>query len=140
MKRKWLWLPIGAVVVLVVLFMAWTNSKAGVISHVQKNLAALEIYAENCMEHPEGYVNYNGWNTSYRAHYSIVTFQVSYLGFGSQSDERGFYYSPDGQPKDFGCDLGQEQREQQILFLGEGDNYVLTEQIAPNWFWYEQHW
>lgn len=140
MKQKWLWLPIGAVVVLVVLFVAWTNSKAGVISHVQKNLAALEIYAENCMDRPEDYVNYNGWNTAYRAHYDVVTFQVSYLGFGSQSDEKGFYYSPDGQPKDFGCDLGQASTESGIRFLGEGDNYVETEPIAENWFWFEQHW
>ena len=105
-----------------------------------RNLEKLEVYAQNCMEDPGTYVNYNGWNTSYRTHYDAVVYQISYLGFGSQANEKGFYYSPDGQPKDFGCDLRQEQREHQILFLGEGDNYVLTEQIAPNWFWYEQHW
>ena len=140
MKRKWLWLPVLVAVLIAIGFSVWNHSKAGVISHVRRNLDELLHYAENCMAHPEDYVNYRGWNTSYRTHYGVVTFQVSYLGFGSQSDEKGFYYSPDGQVKDFGCDLGQEQREQQILFLGEGDNYVLTEQIAPNWFWYEQHW
>ena len=140
MKQKWIWLPVLVILVISIGVSAWINSKSGVISHVRRNLDKLEVYTQNCIEQPENYVNYNGWNTSYRAHYGVVTFQVSYLGFGSQSDEKGFYYSPDGQPKDFGCDLGQAQQEDQILFLGEGDNYVLTEQITPNWFWYEQHW
>ena len=140
MKRKWMWVPIIAIALCAIGFSAWAGSKAGVISHVRRNLDEMETYANGCMEHQDDYVNYNGWNTSYQTQYGVVTFQVRYQGFGSQSNEKGFYYSPDGQPKDFGCILGQEQREQQILFLGEGDNYVLTEQIAPNWFWYEQHW
>ena len=140
MKRKWIWIPIVVVVILAFAFLGWTNSRAGVVSHVRRNLDRLETYAINCAEHPGDYVNYNGWNTKYRAHYGVVTFQVSYLGFGSQADEKGFYYAPNGRPRTFGCDLGQEQREERILFLGEGDNYVLTEEIAPNWFWYEQHW
>jgi len=140
MKRKWIWIPILMILVISIGVSLWTNSKSGVISHVCRNLEKLEVYAQNCMEDPGTYVNYNGWNTSYRTHYDAVVYQISYLGFGSQANEKGFYYSPDGQPKDFGCDLRQEQREHQILFLGEGDNYVLTEQIAPNWFWYEQHW
>lgn len=140
MKQKWLWLPILTIVVLVGLFWGWTNSKAGVISHVRRNLEKLETYAENCLIEPENYVNYNGWNTQYKAYAGVVTFQVSYLGFGSQADEKGFYYAPDGQMRHFGCDLGQEQLENGTRFLGEGDNYVDTEPIAENWFWFEQHW
>lgn len=140
MKKKWLWVPVASVVLIIILFTAWTNSKPCVISHVRRNLETLETYAISCAEHPEDYVNYKGWNTSYSFQDDSVTFQVSYLGFGSQADQKGFYYVPDDQPRTKGCDLGQEQREEQIIFLGEGDNYVLTEKIAPNWFWYEQHW
>ena len=140
MKQKWIWVPICVIVLAVLLFVGWTNSKSSVISHVQRNLDTLETYAKSCAERPEDYVNYNGWNTGYRAHYGVVTFQVSYLGFGSQADEKGFYYAPNGSPRTFGCDVKQTETENGIRFLGEGDNYVDTEQIAPNWFWFEQHW
>jgi len=140
MKRKWVWALMIAVLLAAVYFAVWSNSRAAAVSHVRRNQDALEIYAENCMEQPEAYIRYKDWNTRWDSAEGVVVFQVSYLGFGSQSDAKGFYYAPDGRPRSFGCDLGQEQREQQILFLGEGDNYVLTEWIAPNWYWYEQHW
>lgn len=140
MKKHWIWLVIAVVVVAAVFLMIWSHSKAGALSYVRRNLETLEEYATNCMQNPEDYVRHHGWNTRYRADCNAVIFEVSYLGFGSQADQKGFYFAPDGLPRAFGCDLGQEKTENGVRFLGEGDNYVLTEAIAPNWFWFEQHW
>ena len=139
MKKRWPLLLVLAAIVWIGSCI-WMNSKNGIIFYVRRHMDKLQVYAETCMDIPEDYANYKNWNTRYDQNERIVVFQTSYLGFGSQADEKGFYYAPDGRPRAFGCDLGEEQREALTLFLGEGDNYVLTEKIADNWFWYEQHW
>ena len=139
-EEKWFWLVLPAVLLLVILLGICSNSKAGLIARTLRNLDEMETYAKNCMQEPESYVNYNGWNTRYSPLEEMVTFQIRYLGFGSQADEKGICYVPDGQPRKLGCELGQELRDKGILFLGDGDNSVYMEQIAEKWFWFEQHW
>ena len=44
MKRKWMWVPIIAIALCAIGFSAWAGSKAGVISHVRRNLDEMETY------------------------------------------------------------------------------------------------
>lgn len=138
MKRKWIW--IAAVVLLVGSLAVLSDSKGMAVNHVLRNQHKLVDHAIACMEEPESADRYASWETEYRSAYDVVLFQVRYTGFGSQSDERGFYYSPQDTASGLGNDLDREPVDEGIKFYGEGDNYTYVEKITDRWYWYEMHW
>lgn len=142
MKKKW-WLLAAALAVLLVCWIGgtvWRGSRAGILREIQQHLPEMEAQALICLEDPENAAEVHGWCPEYDARDGIVVFPVSYTGFGSRSDQRGVYYAPDGEPAARGCTEGREELADGVKFLGEGDNYCISQPIAPNWFWFEQHW
>lgn len=138
MKKHWIW--ISVILLLSLLLLLIPHTKGGAVRHVLRQQERMEAYARQCMEQPQEHTRYESWNTRYNAMFGVVQFQVSYIGFGSQSDEKGIYYAPDGEPSSLGMDRGLEQTDRGIRYLGEGDNWVYVEQIADHWYWFEQHW
>ena len=138
MKKHWIWITVVAVLSISLLLIPHT--KEGAVRHVLRQQPRMEAYAQACMERPEEHTRYESWNTHYSEMYGVIQFQVSYLGFGSQSDEKGIYYSPSGVPSALGMDRGAEETDGGVRYLGEGDNWVYVEQIADRWFWFERHW
>lgn len=138
-KKHWIWIASLAVLSVLMLLLI-PRTKDGAVRHVLRQQERMEAYAQACMEQPQDHTRYESWNTRYAYHFGVVIFQVSYLGFGSQSNENGIYYSPSGAPNALGMDRGMEETDQGIRYLGEGDNWVCVERIADRWFWFEQHW
>ena len=77
----------------------------------------------------------------------IVDVYCGGSGFGSATSYYGFYYSPDGLPKDSWCG-SSFGRPEQLKPDGEGfsikysndDNCYYTEKIRDNFFYYEAHY
>ena len=138
MKQKWVWIAAAIFVVLVTVFLA--DAKGTAVNHVLRNQEKLTEYAEICLEHPETATRYRNWNTYRMSDGGVVLFQVRYVGFGSQSDEMGFYYSPKDAVVGLGNDLEEEYSDTGVKFLGEGDNYTYVEKITDCWYWYERYW
>ena len=138
MKKKWL--PAAVAVLLLIALVFCSDKKGMAVNHVLRNREQLTAYALQCMKQPERNTRYGSWDTQYDDKNDVVMFQVSYIGFGSQSDERGFYYSPEDLPNGLGNDLEETVVDSGLMFLGEGDNYTYGEQITDHWYWYEIHW
>ena len=76
----------------------------------------------------------------------IVDVYCGGSGFGSATSYYGFYYSPDGLPKDSWCG-SSFGRAEQLKPDGEGfsikysndDNCYYTEKIRDNFYYYEAH-
>lgn len=138
MKKKWIWIVAVILVALALVFLA--DGKGTAFNHVLRNQEKLTEYAELCLDRPEAATRYRNWNTYRNNDYDVVLFQVSYVGFGSQSDETGFYYSPEDAAVGLGNGLEEEYSDTGVKFLGEGDNYTYVEKITDCWYWYERHW
>lgn len=138
MKNRWIW--VAAAVLVVLTLISVSDRKRSAINHVLRNEEQITEHANRCMEKPEEAVRYRSWNTRYNQRFDVVQFQVSYIGFGSESDEKGIYYSPSDVPVDLGNDIGTEQETQGSKYIGDGDNYTYVEKITDHWYWYEIHW
>ena len=138
MKKHWIWILF--LVVLSAALLVLPNTKSGVCNQVRRNQAQLTECARTCMDRPGETVRYGSWDVRYDQTYGVVVFQVSYTGFGSQSDETGVYYSPLDAASGLGNDLGEELSEQGVKFLGDGDNYTYVEKITDHWYWFRRHW
>ena len=138
MKRRWIWIVAGVLVLFsLVLF---SDAKNVSIHYLLRNEEALTAYAERCMERPEEAVRYGNWNTRRNEADGVIVFEVSYVGFGSESNQKGFYYSPEDIATGLGNDQGREPAEKGIRFSGDGDNYTYVEKIMDHWYWFERHW
>ena len=68
-------------------------------------------------------------------------------GIGSATSYYGFYYSPDGLPKDAWCGSNFGRTADELTPEGKGfaiknsndDNYYYTEKIRDNFYYYEAH-
>lgn len=138
MKKKWILLAAGVLLLFAVV--VCSDSKGMAVNHVLRNQEKLTAHALRCMDEPESATKYGSWDTDYRSDYRIVEFEVSYGGFGSQYDARGFYYSPQDEACGLGNDIRQELMGEGVKFFGEGDNYTYVEKITDQWYWYEMHW
>jgi len=136
MKKRWLWTVVIVLLAAAVLLLADTKSSA--VHHVLRHQQQVTAYAERCLQHQAETARYEAWDTSCED--GVVLFEVSYVGFGPQSDQKGFYYSPDDAVVGLGNELGTEIVDEGVKFLGEGDNYTYVEKIADHWYWFERHW
>ena len=138
MKRKWIWIIVMLLVVVILIVLS--DAKGMAVNHVLRNHQKLEAHAAACIDRPENASRYGSWETTYRSDLNVVLYQIRYVGFGSQFDELGVYYSPQDIASGLGNTLGQEPAEEGVKFLGEGDNYTYVEKITDHWYWYEMHW
>ena len=68
-------------------------------------------------------------------------------GIGSATSYYGFYYSPDGLPRDNWCGSDFGRTSDELIPEGKGfaiknsndDNYYYTEKIRDNFYYYEAH-
>ncbi len=68
-------------------------------------------------------------------------------GIGSATSYYGFYYSPDGLPRDAWCGSNFGRTPDELIPEGKGfaiknsndDNYYYTEKIKDNFYYYEAH-
>ena len=138
MRKYWVWIVAGVLVLFSLVLLS--DAKSIAIHHVLRNEVALTAYAERCMERPEEAVRYGSWNTRRSETDGVIIFEVSYVGFGSESNQKGFYYSPEDEATGLGNDQEREPTEKGIRFSGDGDNYTYVEKIADHWYWFERHW
>ncbi len=76
----------------------------------------------------------------------IIDMYCGGSGFGSATSYYGFYYSPDGLPKDSWCGSGFGSPEQLVpdgngfsIKYSDNDNCYYTEKIRENFYYYEAH-
>ena len=77
----------------------------------------------------------------------IVDVYCGGSGFGSATSYYGFYYSPDGLPRDAWCGSDFGRTPDELIPEGKGfaiknsndDNYYYTEKIRENFYYYEAH-
>lgn len=142
MKKKWL-LPLFILVVL--LFPGLVRfgvqfcgdiQKASAVQHVKGHQLALQEFLSGLPT--SGEQKYRGWEVEILED-GTVKFQISYTGFASEMSEKGVLYAEVLPERLMGMRCAEKTPDGN-WYRGEGDNYVLIQQITDRWFWYEQHW
>ena len=136
--KKWIWIVSIALAAAAIIFL--TDVKGTAVNHVLRNEEALSAFAETYLECPEESTQYGSWKVDCGNTDGVVQFRVRYIGFGSQSDEWGFYYSPENRYVALGNGPESVPLRSGVQFSGEGDNYTYVEKITDHWYWYEIHW
>lgn len=118
-------------------------SQSEVTRQVTEDLTRLEELAGAILEagevSPE--MSYKNYEIACYPEKGMVEFQGPGWGLGSSTRYTGFYYSASGDP------LGFQGSQPTFTRDGEGwrweepagDNWEYTQEITPNWYWFEMH-
>lgn len=136
-------LGILLLLVLVVCFLGYRDSKWEIMRHIRNNGGDLEQLAQRVISAGEVSpdMKYRNYSISYWEDAPMVEFTVSGWGIGSQTSYSGFYYSPEDAllgfqwtPVTFQPDGNGWRWEE-----SDGDNWEYVEKIKDNWYWFEMH-
>ncbi len=129
---------VGVLFVSVLQFFAFTKGGQIAIVHIWEE--SLTEYAQEKLEQGEKYMETRKGLRKYDIRTipeaGCVFITTGFFGY------YGFYYSEDGNPVGhYGADMPFVKTEDGWLWEEvEGDNWMYTEHITGNWYWYEAHY
>ncbi len=146
MVKKALWLILGILLFVLILFVASSKLSPVIAEHkidkfVLNNQEELEQVAHAYLQGDFDQKEYKKVKIDglFEGEHQIVQFFHSGVGIAPSSKYYGFYYSEDNVPVSFqnGREPVKEVAENEWTWKGSGDNGGRTKKIVERWYYYE---